>query len=449
MATKEERKVTINRLKSMYPLRAHVDESYKKGIEAAKAGKPTVWSMLAWWEGDVILKAMDLGVVYPENYATVCATQGVAQSYLDRADADGFPTHLCGYSRNTFGYASRMMKELNGEIPPEAPMGGMPKPMLLLGSNVVCDARYKWFQALGNYMDTPVWVLEMPTPGVKELFMEDAYERYVQFIVGELREFIGFLEKMLDRKMDWDRFDETVRLTEQILGLWHGINELRKARPCPMHSRDFWSSMVPGLFLMGDLKETLKGYQALYDEVQERVDNGVSAIMGEEKYRLMFSELPPWHTLKIFDQLAERGWNFVIESWTYHPPVPIDLTGVSDPVERLARLCFQFNVGYYQDALNDGETYGYHAYPQVAYARDWKVDGAFLHPLVTCRSASTHLPYTRDLLLRTVSVPSIMIEGDIVDLRLFDPVDTLRKAEPFEETMDYYKQVRKERGYEW
>ncbi len=444
-----EKKVTINRLKSMYPLRAQVDESYRKGIEAMKAGKPTVWSMLAWWEGDVILKAMDLGVVYPENYATVCATQGVAQSFLDRADADGFPTHLCGYSRNTFGYASRMMKELGGEIPPEAPMGGMPKPMLLLGSNVVCDARYKWFQALGSYMDTPVWVLEMPTPGVKELAMEGAHERYVSFVVEELREFISYLERLLGRQMDWDKLDETVRLTEEICGVWHDINELRKARPCPMHSRDFWSSMVPGLFLMGDPKETLQGYRDLYAEVKERVDNGVSAIVEEEKYRLMFSELPPWHTLGIFDKLAERGWNFVIESWTYHPPIPIDLSGISDPVERLARFCFQFNVGYYKGALEDGETYGYHAYPHLPYARDWKVDGAFLHPLVTCRSASTHLPYARDMLLRTVSVPSLMIEGDIVDLRLFDPVDTLRKAEPFEETMDHYKEVRKEKGFDW
>ena len=41
MAT-EEKKKSINRLKSMYPLRAHVDESYRKGIEAMKAGEPTV-----------------------------------------------------------------------------------------------------------------------------------------------------------------------------------------------------------------------------------------------------------------------------------------------------------------------------------------------------------------------------------------------------------------------
>jgi len=78
MTTKEEKKRAINRLKTMYPLRAKVDESYHKSIEATRAGKPAVWSMLNWWEGDVILKAMDLEVVYPENYGAVCAAQGVA-----------------------------------------------------------------------------------------------------------------------------------------------------------------------------------------------------------------------------------------------------------------------------------------------------------------------------------------------------------------------------------
>ncbi len=46
-------------------------------------------------------------------------------------------------------------------------------------------------------------------------------------------------------------------------------------------------------------------------------------------------------------------------------------------------------------------------------------------------------------------VPSISIEGDIIDTRLFDPVDALRKAEAFEETMDHYKKVRQEAGLAW
>jgi benzoyl-CoA reductase/2-hydroxyglutaryl-CoA dehydratase subunit BcrC/BadD/HgdB len=89
------------------------------------------------------------------------------------------------------------------------------------------------------------------------------------------------------------------------------------------------------------------------------------------------------------------------------------------------------------------------AYPYLKYAKEWKCDGALLHPLITCRSASTHLPYVSDMLMEKMKVPSLSIEGDIVDLRLFNPEDALAKAEPFEETMDYYRKMRREEGFDW
>ena len=51
--------------------------------------------------------------------------------------------------------------------------------------------------------------------------------------------------------------------------------------------------------------------------------------------------------------------------------------------------------------------------------------------------------------MEKLDVPSLVVEGDIVDLKLFDPADALRKAETFEETMDHYKRVRKEKGLDW
>ena len=447
MATQEKKKV-IDRLKSMHPLRAKVNETYQKSVEAMQAGKPTVWAMLNFYYGDPILKAMDLEVVYPENYGAALAAVGVAQSYLDRADADGFPTHLCGYSRTSLGYTSRMMRELNGEIPEEAPLGGMPRPIFLMASTAVCDARYKWFQALGRYMDAPVWTFEAPAPGVKELFMEGSYERMVDLGVKHLKDFVAFVEAKVGRKMDWDKLEETVDLMIEINRLWHEANELRKASPCPMHSRDFWSAMPAALFLAGDLKDSLQCFQNMYDEIKDRADNHVGAI-PEEKYRLVFAELPPWHSLGLFDKLAERGWNFVVESFGYHPPIPIDLSRVSNPLERITKFSLQLFAGYYEDALKQNVLAGAFAYPYLKYAREWKCDGALLHPLISCRSASTHLPYVSNLLLERLKVPSLTIEGDIVDLRLFDAEDALAKAEPFEETMEHYKRARKQEGLDW
>ena len=446
--TVEEKKRAINRLQSMYPLRAKVNESYLKSVEAMHAGKPTVWAMLNWYYGDPILKAMDLEMVYPENYGAALAATGCAQPYLESSDAEGFPTHLCGYSRANFGYTSRMMTELGGEIPPEAPLGGMPKPLFLMASSAVCDARYKWFQALGRYMGVPVWTLESPMPGVKEMFIEGSYQRMVRTGVEHLREFVAFVEAISGRTLDWDRLGETVDLMIEVNRVWHEVNELRKAKPCPMHSRDFWSAMPAALFLMGDLGHSLECFQNMYHEVEERVRRGVGAIADEE-YRLVFAELPPWHSLGFFDRLAERGWNFVVESFGYRPPMPLDLSGVSDPLEKITRFHLQTFVGYYDDARTEGVFAGALAYPYLKYVREWRCDGALLHPLISCRSASTHLPYVAHLLMERLNVPSLTVEGDIVDLRLFDPEDALARAEPFEEAMGHYRKARSQQGFDW
>jgi benzoyl-CoA reductase/2-hydroxyglutaryl-CoA dehydratase subunit BcrC/BadD/HgdB len=442
----EQKKRAINRLKSMYPLRDNINKMYERVVEAGKAGEPIAWCMVNWWEADPILLAMGIEVTYPENYGAVCAAVGTAQDYLDRSDSEGFPTHMCGYARNCIGYAARM-QDL-GEIPPEAPMGGMAKPVLLLSSGALCDARVKWFQALGRYLDAPVWAVEIPHLGVEESQTADVRKEAIAFMVKELREMVAFVEHLVGRKMDWDKLDEITNDLIEINRVWYEINDLRKAKPCPMHSRDFWTCMNASLYPAGDPKVSLKLYRDMFEEIKYRVDNNIGAV-AEEKYRMVFAELPPWHDLKIFDELAERGWNFVIESWAYHPPKPIDYSKISDPLERIATQTFQWLTGSFEDALREKEYMGYFAYPYLEWVKDYQCDGALLHPLLTCRTATNHLMLVQDRLLNKLKVPSLVAEGDIVDLKLFNHADTMRKAETFEEMMDHYKRVRGDEGLEW
>ena len=81
--------------------------------------------------------------------------------------------------------------------------------------------------------------------------------------------------------------------------------------------------------------------------------------------------------------------------------------------------------------------------------REFKCDGAFLHPMLTCRAFTAPLFLYQKQIMDVYKVPSLILEGDIVDLTLFDPVAGLKKAEAFEEIMDYYKEVRKKEGLEW
>lgn len=443
-----EKKRAINRLKSMYPLRNLVAQDYLDTLKASNEGKPTVWAMLNYWEGDLPLKAMDLNIVYPENYSTLMASSGSAEPFLDASDSDGFPTHMCGYGRSTIGYSYRMMKEMGGQIPPEAPMGGMARPALLLGSGIICDARFKWFQALGRYFDTPQWCLEMPMMATYEGSEPELESYQVRFLVKELRDFIAFLEKLLGRKMDMSRLEELIDLAVQIHTTTWQISELRKSIPGPMHSTDFWSSMPPALFFAGDMKVALKCYLDMLAEVQDRVNNKVSAINFPEKYRIVFAELPPWHSLNFFDDLAKLGWNFVYESYGYHQPKPPDLSRVSDPVEKLARLSRNFIFNIHREAIQDNiENPIIEHYLKIA--QGWKADGFFLHPLISCRAASASLRSVQDFLQKRLDVPALWVEGDIIDKRVFNPQETLARAEAFEQTMAYYKKVRKSKGLDW
>ncbi len=448
----------LNRLKSMYALRAEVDKMYQGGVEAEQEGKPVAWVMLEGW-ANPILNAMDIKTVYPENYSSVCAATGTATPFLERAEAEGYPSHLCGYARTCVGYSATMM-DLDGEIPPEAPAGGMPKPTLLVASGAVCDARFKWFQSLGRYFDAPVWTLEQPSPGARERLAEGAYERNVNFLIKELKAFVAFLEKLLGKKMDWDKLNFTGGGTNEINRLRWEINELRKARPGPMHTRDFWSAMSAALYRgAADPKVIIDGHQKMYDEVKERVDNGIAAINREERYRLSFEGLPPWHSLGFLEDLADRGWNFVIES-AYSPQRPLnrDLSRYSDPMEIYVRTRYrsidetieeEYGPEEAEEIKEEIRQTGTSRRLGLRHIREDHVDGAILHVLLTCRSQSAGLSLLQDRMLDVLKVPCLVMEGDIIDTSLFNPTDALRKAEAFEETMDHYRKVRKELGMSW
>jgi hypothetical protein len=197
----------------------------------------------------------------------------------------------------------------------------------------------------------------------------------------------------------------------------------------------------------------------MYDEVSYRANHKIAGINRKEKYRLTFEGLPPWHSLGFFDKLAERGWNFVHES-NYHParPVEVDVSHISDPMERYVRsnsrslestIDRDFEPREASEIKKEIRKQGFSNRLAARNVREFQCDGAFLHPLLTCRAFTAPLYLYEKQLMETYKVPSLVLEGDIVDLSLFDPVAGLKKAQAFEETMDYYKEVRRKEGLEW
>ena len=78
-----------------------------------------------------ILVARGIASVYPENYGALCGARRVATSLCQAAEAKGYSQDLCSYARSHIGSVLDRR---------EAPMGGLPKPDLLVACNNICGA---------------------------------------------------------------------------------------------------------------------------------------------------------------------------------------------------------------------------------------------------------------------------------------------------------------------
>lgn len=422
-------------------VRRMVKELAQKAHEARARGEPIAYLFIASFYDD-ILRAMDIVTVGTENYAGLCAAKLDAERFLAKAEAEGYPRHLCTYATCGLGFDA-LRFEL-GEMPPNAPDGGMEYPTVMLGTGMMfCDPRYKWYQAAQRYTNAPMHVLGLLNPPLyySHIDLAEVRDYYIKYITEELRGLVHFLERELGRKMDWDRLRQVVDLSERTLKLWYDTYQLRKAIPTPMSTEDAVNAMVPGYFSLGT-QEAFQFYQALYNEIKYRVDNKIGVI-PDEKYRLMWAlSLPPWYALVLFNYFEKLGAVFPIEA-VYHPLPPLNIPDtVTDPLERMALRFYDSVTYWYQKARRNSGN------PWVEWflelIREYSIDGIVFHQARTCRTIHCGQLHQMNILRKHSDIPMLMLEGDIVDVRNYDEKATHSKIEAFIEVVDAYK--RKKQG---
>ncbi|MDP6510866.1 MAG: 2-hydroxyacyl-CoA dehydratase family protein [Dehalococcoidia bacterium] len=408
-------------------VRGLVKMMYGQAHEAKVEGKPVAYGMVGS-QYDEILRAMDIVPIWTENYAGLCAAKRVAQSYLVKAEADGYSNVICGYVRTGLGFEG-LRKEL-GEVP-DAPDGGMEMPNLMLGSSYACDPRFKWFQASGHYHETPVFSHDVLMPPV-DADLGEVKDYYISYLTQQLKDVVAFSEKTIGRSLDKERLWEVIRLSDETEKLWWQTYQLRKARPCPMPSGDHFNAFVPGFFMRGT-PEALDFYKELYAEVQQRVEDK-TGVIPREKYRMMWAGgLPPWHTMWMFNYFEDFGAVFVIDT-SYRPFEPVEVPSrVTDPVEYLAWRAFMRATHRYDKARRNSGN------PDVELilemVNDYQVDGMVMHATRSCRATTIGQLHLKNLVQRYVKVPGLQLISDIIDLRDYSEADWKSQIDAFLETV--------------
>jgi benzoyl-CoA reductase/2-hydroxyglutaryl-CoA dehydratase subunit BcrC/BadD/HgdB len=419
-AKQEDRMKGKKHLKTTQEISQIVKDYYSE--RAAKGKEPG--QMVAWCGVAVPkqpMQAMDVLAYYPEQYGTVVATRGDPFRFLSRAEAYGLSREMCGYARITIGYI------LEG-FPPDAPLGGMARPDMLIDTTSVCDTRVKWFEMMGELLNVPVYILEAPemppigrdgaiisggdmeSAGI-QIGRKDAPHTTL-FAGQNYGGYIKFLEQVCGKKMDAKRLAEISKSSSRVSKIRREINEYRKTIPTPMGSADAFAAMFPGMYMPGTaLADDF--YTRLRTEVKDRMDNKIG-IVPEEKFRLVWSGIPFWYNMGLINYFEERGGVVVIDT---------------------AYGCAATNSGH---PGREPKRWGMNGMVAsvVKAVVDYNCDGAVLSYTPTCRALYINQQEIQNTLMEELGAPSILLESDMVDPSSFNEAQTMQRIDAFIEVVE-------------
>jgi benzoyl-CoA reductase/2-hydroxyglutaryl-CoA dehydratase subunit BcrC/BadD/HgdB len=340
-----------------------------------------------------IMVAMGIHTLYPENYGAICGARGASVRLCEIAEASGYPADLCSYARGHIGAVLQ---------PKDAPMKGMPRPDLLVCCSNICGTVLKWYEALADLYDIPLFILDVPFQRATP-----AEPHIIAYVVEQLREFVGWLESHTGRRLKPDKLQSTLELAREAIALWQEILEFGQHRPSPVNAPDLFIALAPIVTLRGTRK-VIDCYQRLKAELEERVAQGISAVL-DERYRLLWDNIAIWHRLyRFFRPFMDAGACFVADTYTNAWTVDLD---TDEPFIGMA----QAYTGVF---INIDLPTRLHTITDMA--QRFQVNGMVLHANRSCKPFSITQSEVRTTLRDELGLPAIILDADMCDARLYN-----------------------------
>jgi len=353
------------------------------------------------------LIAMDIIPVYPENHGAMIGASKMGSDLCAKAEGMGYSSDLCSYARADISCAT-----VNG-----GPIGGLPKPDLLVCCNNICGTVLKWYEVQARYFKVPLFIFD--TPFCHTEFSQEA-KRYV---LRQTEEYVLFLEGIMGRKMDHDRMKEVGRLSLEGQRLWQKVLDTAINKPSPLTAFDAFFHLALIVTLRGT-QQTVDYYTMLLQEMEERVKEGIGAI-PHEKYRLLWDNLPIWYRMKwLSEKFAKNDTCLVADTYTSAWCGGLKYMDENDFFNSAAE-------GYTRSYLNLGVDQM--AEIVLAMIDKYQVHGLVMHSNRSCKPYSFGQYDIQRIVKKKRGLPSLIIEADMVDERSFSESQVETRIDAFVE----------------
>jgi hypothetical protein len=370
-----------------------------------------------------LFQAAGVPVVSNQWWSALVSAKQLAPVLLDGMSAMGFHPGLCRYC--SLAMASTIVD--GGK---HAPWGGLPKPALL-SARLTCDCIQRVFELWAEAFGSPF--VPLSNTGATHLppkwwelsrhRWEELYEpHHLDLMTQELQVLSTAIRKTTGRRVDRARLLELMEGVNRQEEYFEEVRDLIcRAPQSPVRLSEQIQNVMTAQWHRGSAW-AISHARAFRDEVKDRVERGIAAFPGE-RLRLMWIGPAVWHDPTFYTAFEEtRGAAFVWSMYLAFGPDGYIRYGLDDPLRALASRVVSMN-----EQLRN-----------PPWAGEWMVDQARrhrIHGALLLQSADTSYLAGGTLLieraLQQAGIPTLLIQGDMVDPRGWDGAVMRRTVENF------------------
>ncbi|WP_321493048.1 2-hydroxyacyl-CoA dehydratase [uncultured Desulfobacter sp.] len=394
-----------HKIASAKKMRQIMTDYYLDALTAKENNKTVAWITSGGPVEPLI--AMDIIPVYPENHGAMIGSAKMGEELCIKAEELGFSQDLCSYARSDIGCA----------VAGGGPIGGLPRPDMLICCNNICGTVIKWYEVQARYFNVPLFILD--TPVCHTGFTPEI----AAYVHGQIHEYVAFLEQTTGRKFDNDKMTQVGTLSLKGQQLWQKVLNTAATKPSPMSAFDAFFFLALIVTLRGT-QTAVDFYTELLQEMQDRVDSGIGVVPGEQ-YRLLWDNLPVWYNLKwLSNTFSDHKACLVADTYTSAWCSALQYIDPENFLDSMAQAYTRIYLNIGIDAMAD---------QILEMIKFYDVNGLVMHSNRSCKPYSFGQMDIMTKIRKETGLPVLMIEADMVDPRSFSESQIRTRIDAFME----------------
>ena len=231
------------------------------------------------------------------------------------------------------------------------------------------------------------------------------------------------MERVSGQKFSKEKLKHCIQLSYDATILWKDVLNSAMNVPSPLTFFDGTIHMGP-IVVMRGTEEAVEYYRILKAEMEERVRDKIAAVEGE-KFRLYWDGMPIWGKLSAHAKQFLSLQTCVVAS-TYCNSWVFDAFDAEKPFYSMAKA-------YTEIFINRSEEFKQQYILDLV--KQFSIDGVIFHDAKTCPNNSNSRYGMPERIKDKHNIPTLVINGDLNDLRLYSEEQAKTNIEAFIEQL--------------